>query len=286
MPTRNLRPDASASLRRVATMALPAALPLAALLLAAPPLLAVGTPEEAELPATISPSPSAEPARGSALSPGPLSRSLEPTSSFSPEIFSKPTGGVTATEADGGAATEPDATDRDETQPEKTEKASVAKQGGEETATSENDGQPPGEAARQSPLRRRALTGIWWNQPRMIGALALDEAQRKKMDELLRGSVEERRRLRRRLGQAQRAFAEAAVAGDRLAAGKALEETTRATADLQRFEGSLKLAVLAHLRPEQRQQLADDFPALLHRPWIRTRVVRRGFDRRGGGPGP
>lgn len=130
----------------------------------------------------------------------------------------------------------------------------------------------------------RALTGIWWNRPRMIRALALDAEQRAAMDVVLRDSLPERRELQGRLRDAQRAFGRAAVAGERLAAGQALGELAEHTAGLQRFEGQLKLQVLGHMRAEQREQLAENFPALLQRPWIVTRAVRRGFRRsRGAG---
>lgn len=115
---------------------------------------------------------------------------------------------------------------------------------------------------------------IWWNQPRYITALGLEEGQRQRMDSLLEHHREGRAELMTDLQETRRMVGDAAAAGDFEKADAQREKLAEVAAELSRLETGLMVSVLELMSAEQRALLAEKFSGVLRRPWLV-----------GGGPG-
>lgn len=155
-------------------------------------------------------------------------------------------------------------------------------------APSESD--KPAESARTKGADRRAPAGpealvakIWWNQPKKVQELGLTDAQRQKMDAVLRAYLEDRPAAQQRQRQAFAAISDALAAGDRDAALRQGEAAARAAGDpvLQQVEMMIDVAVI--MTPEQRKTFTETYPRMFSRPWIRTGSGRLLEGNRGGG---
>lgn len=133
----------------------------------------------------------------------------------------------------------------------------------------------PQESTVEEVSETRTLTGIWWNRPQLIERLGLSTEQRGRMDARLRASLTERRQLVKELREAQRKFGQLVTAKDKAAATRAADEVAEATAALSRFEGRLKIEVLAELTEAQATLVRERIPALVHRPWLRAAAFSR-----------
>lgn len=131
-----------------------------------------------------------------------------------------------------------------------------------------------------APVEAEALSGIWWNQPRLIEALGLSEEQRERMDGRLRESLVERRRLQRELRSRRQRFMASITGSDWDAARTAGDQTAEALAALSRHESRVKIDILSQLDEAQLSTLTRQYPRLLARTWL----LRRPITRRVAGP--
>lgn len=142
--------------------------------------------------------------------------------------------------------------------------------------------QQPPRSAQQAPSGRRAggmnLAKVWWNHPQYVDALGLTETQRSAMDKLMLEKLETRRDLAREFARLRQTLGDQLAAGDWKAAEATVSDIGEQAAALGRGESELALAVTRLLQPAQRQKLATEFPAILHRPWLRggTAIRRSG----------
>lgn len=112
----------------------------------------------------------------------------------------------------------------------------------------------------------------WWNEPSIVEALTLSEAQRKKMDGYLETF---RKTLQGGEGAAARnAFTEALQAGEWKKARSELDEISAEASRPLRAHGQLKIDVLSTLSKEQLAKLVESYPRLISQPWVR--MPRRG----------
>lgn len=117
---------------------------------------------------------------------------------------------------------------------------------------------------------------IWWNHPKLIRALALDEAQRAAMDAHLQAAIPALRTQQREATQTRKAWQEALVEGRWEAAREVMAAAGQQSAHALQAQGRLKLAVLQELQPQQRRDLQQRFPGLLARAWLRFGGGQRG----------
>ncbi|MEM1179433.1 MAG: hypothetical protein AAGM22_13870 [Acidobacteriota bacterium] len=112
-----------------------------------------------------------------------------------------------------------------------------------------------------------ATAKAWWNQTRFIDRLALTAEARQKMDALLTShlaSADAKARV-----ESQEKLNAALLAGDWDAARTALGAVNDARTEGFTAQTELKIEVLQLLAPNQRKVIADDFPRLMSRPWVR-----------------
>ncbi|MBI2570383.1 MAG: hypothetical protein HYV63_25570 [Candidatus Schekmanbacteria bacterium] len=113
-----------------------------------------------------------------------------------------------------------------------------------------------------------ALDTVWWNRPKFVAALGLDEAQRKRMDEHLAPKLAALRKLRAALEKQEKALLDALVKRDWTAARReaAADAETRAT--LRRVEAGVKVDVFSELTQKQVETVAAKHSGLVTRPWL------------------
>ncbi|MEM8997233.1 MAG: hypothetical protein AAGF23_20790 [Acidobacteriota bacterium] len=133
--------------------------------------------------------------------------------------------------------------------------------------------QAPAAEAEASP----AAANAWWNQSRYIERLALSADGRTQMDAALTAHLESTDPKARAETQAK--LHGALLAGEWDAARAALDGVNTARNEAFADQTELKIEVLKLLSPEQRQVLANDFPRLIARPWVRP---QRDGAKRGG----
>ncbi|MEO1088055.1 MAG: hypothetical protein AAFY88_27800, partial [Acidobacteriota bacterium] len=122
---------------------------------------------------------------------------------------------------------------------------------------------PAAEAAEASP----AMANAWWNQARFIERLALSPDGRQQMDAILAEHLESADPKAR--AQTQAKLHEALLAGDWDAARAALDGVNTARTASFNDQTELKIEILKLLSSEQRQVIADNFPRLIARPWVK-----------------
>lgn len=126
----------------------------------------------------------------------------------------------------------------------------------------------PGKAAKAPAAAGSSTT--WWNEPRFLDELALNEEQREKMDAHLatfkKAAPEEARRTK---------FNQALQDGDWKLAKSELERLSELAAAAVGTRGQLKLSVISELTDAQRKTLVDKFPRLIFQPWTRAMRVDR-----------
>jgi Spy/CpxP family protein refolding chaperone len=108
----------------------------------------------------------------------------------------------------------------------------------------------------------------WWNQPELVDALKLTDAQRMKMNDLLTHSVESQRAAQPQQQQHQKAFEQALANGDWASARKEATALRDGLATTWAAQTALKIDVLSALTAEQRQIVAAHYPLLLRQPSV------------------
>jgi len=116
----------------------------------------------------------------------------------------------------------------------------------------------------------RLLRNLWWNQPQVVEALALDAVQRADMDDVFARFLAERRALRADFGEPVAAYREALRRGDLAAARQAVALRAERAAAAATAEATMVLDVLATLRPGQLEKLREKYPKLLASPWLKV----------------
>ena len=123
---------------------------------------------------------------------------------------------------------------------------------------------------------------IWWNRPRVINNLKLDEEQRRILDGLLENYL--RTVLQAEIDtEASLAFHQALAAGELGSARGHLETIGAEAQERGMAEGEMMLQVLDRLSPEQLEILRQRHGLLLQRSWVKWVSSSRG--RTGGQPG-
>ncbi len=151
---------------------------------------------------------------------------------------------------------------------------------------------PPGAGQAVAPSGRPAagsidLSRIWWNRPDYVKALDLTATQRAAMDQLMTEQLASRRSRARDYVELRQTLGDQLAAGDWDAAEATAATIGERVGAIARGEGELALGVTRLLAPAQRQKLASDYPALLHRPWLRGGTAgRRSFARPDGARQP
>lgn len=124
---------------------------------------------------------------------------------------------------------------------------------------------------------------IWWNRPRVIGSLELDERQRRSMDRILDGYL--RSVLSEPESTSASAFRRALADGDLEAAQRHLDAVGEQSRQQGMAEGEMMLRVLDQLTETQRAALRRQHGPLLLRSWVKLVSNSRGraaAHRRGG----
>jgi len=119
-------------------------------------------------------------------------------------------------------------------------------------------------AARELVLIGRA----WWNQPELVEALELTDAQRTKMNDSLTHSVESQRAAQPQQRQHQKTFEQALANGDWATARKEATALRDGLANTWAAQTALKIDVLSQLTAAQRQIVASRYPQLLRQPSV------------------
>ena len=139
-------------------------------------------------------------------------------------------------------------------------------------------------ADRAAARAKAGLARAWWNQPKAIETLALTDAQRRKMDQVLLAHLATRREAALAYVENRRHLGDLLVAGDWKGAERSAAEAGELAAKMARSEGELAVAVARALEPEQREKLDAEFPQLLRRPLVQSGTGGRGGPR-GARPG-
>jgi len=126
---------------------------------------------------------------------------------------------------------------------------------------------PPAQGAPGVP-NAQLLGRAWWNQPELVVALKLSDAQRTKMDGLLTQSAESQRAVQQPQGQHQKALEQALASGDWQSARTEASAIRNGLVAIWAAQSTLKIDVLALLTPEQRQIVAAQYPLLLRQPSV------------------
>jgi Spy/CpxP family protein refolding chaperone len=112
---------------------------------------------------------------------------------------------------------------------------------------------------------------VWWNNPKLVAALRLTEAQRAKMNELLVHRLENQRAIKSDYLEKRAAFEQALRKGNPQAAQAAAVELRKRVAEGSEGRFALVIDVVAVLEPAQRETLFSQYPATLRRPlWKRV----------------
>ena len=130
--------------------------------------------------------------------------------------------------------------------------------------TSAQDTAPPSD---QAQMIADATAAVWWNRTRFIDRLALSEELRQQMDTALAGHLEGADQKAR--AQQQKVLGQALAAGEWDKALATVDALNTARAEAFSAQTQLKIDVLKMLEPNQRKALAENFPRLLDRPWVR-----------------
>lgn len=125
------------------------------------------------------------------------------------------------------------------------------------------------DAVAQTSARPAPSPGMWWNQPRFADGLGLTAEQRGDLDRLLEQHLAQRREAVETYQERRLELARAVSAGDWAEAREAGGRAAEAAAGLSRAETDLVVAVMQRLTPAQREEVAEEFPILLRRPWLR-----------------
>ena len=149
-----------------------------------------------------------------------------------------------------------------------------------ETAAAASE--PPGTGAESpSPAekRRRARRAedlskrIWWNQEAVIEKLGLEEAQRRRMDELFHAFVERDERLRERQKELVETFYTRLESGDWEGAERAINALAADRAEQVKDQPLMKIEVIELLTPEQLSRFQAEYPNLFRQPWLRRTAM-------------
>ncbi|MGD0946258.1 MAG: hypothetical protein ABSA52_02425 [Candidatus Binatia bacterium] len=128
-------------------------------------------------------------------------------------------------------------------------------------------GTPPVQSA-PGVQNAQLLGRAWWNQPELVVALKLSDAQRTKMDGLLTQSAESQRAVQRPQGQHEKALEQALASGDWQSARREASAIRDGLVAIWAAQSTLKIDVLALLTPEQRQIVVAQYPLLLRQPSV------------------
>jgi len=160
----------------------------------------------------------------------------------------------------------PEGADR-EAPPEATAEAPKADdgpaEGVEEPAAKRRRARQPGELSKR----------IWWNQETVIETLALEEAQRLRMDEIFHAFVERDGILLERQQKVIEAFYTTLEAGDWASAKSALEKLADDRVEQVMDQPLMKIEVLQLLTPEQLSRFQVEYPNLFRQPWLRRTAM-------------
>ena len=123
---------------------------------------------------------------------------------------------------------------------------------------------PPADGAQ---MIADATAAVWWNRTRFIDGLALSDEIRQQMDAVLAGHLEGADKATR--AKQQKELGQALAAGEWDKALATVDALNTARAEAFSAQTRLKIDVLKMLEPNQRKALAENFPRLLDRPWVR-----------------
>ena len=166
-----------------------------------------------------------------------------------------------------------------------TEKTATEKTATEKTATEKTVTEKP-TVERAGAIRKSFVEKVWWNQPKKIEEIGLNQEQRTKMDAALVAFLEERQGIAKQQQQALVAFGEALAQGNEKAArghGDVYVERLSAPTDHQL---DMMIEVVALMTPEQRKKLRSLYPRMFSRLWVHTanpRALMSGGRKREGG---
>lgn len=125
-------------------------------------------------------------------------------------------------------------------------------------------GQEAGAAAPAEQKGRAEPGGGWWNNPRIVEALTLTEAQRKKMD----GHLDAFHKALSGQGPGSLSeFYTAVEEGKWDAAQSALKSVADHSTERIMAQGTLKISVLRELDDAQRKTLNERYAKLIRQPW-------------------
>ena len=106
---------------------------------------------------------------------------------------------------------------------------------------------------------------LWWNDPGILKVLSLTDEQRQKMTAYQTEYSKQVPRDRR-----PDAFHETLVQGDWKLASAENDKVAKMAESSVRLRGKLKIDVLSVLDKKQLQMLADRYPRLIYKPWMRA----------------
>ncbi len=120
-------------------------------------------------------------------------------------------------------------------------------------------------------VRNKALTSkIWWNQKRKVSELKLTEDQRHDMDHALGDYLSEFTKHSVAQKEAFKALGEALKAGDSKKAEAQRTNLSTLTSTSVDQQIAVMIKVVAYLTEEQRTTVANKYPALFSRLWLKS----------------
>lgn len=122
----------------------------------------------------------------------------------------------------------------------------------------------------ESESTKALLSKIWWNQKKKVAEFSLTEEQRHKMDHDFVEYMQHHQEDNNNQKQAFEALGQALTSADLSKAATQRDEVTKmATVNTNR-QIDMMIQVVGHLSAEQRALIAEKYPKLMTRLWVRS----------------